>query len=76
MACNPACASAANRDDISEWMTIFDAKIPPPTSRTIINQSPQQKSRHCSLIPQLKTQYLPHSDDTEGNERLQPLSYA
>ncbi|MBA0771689.1 hypothetical protein Gotri_007174, partial [Gossypium trilobum] len=29
MACNPACASAANRDATSEWRTVFDSKSSP-----------------------------------------------
>ncbi|KAK5794949.1 hypothetical protein PVK06_036203 [Gossypium arboreum] len=89
MARNSAYASATSEDATSEWRTIFDAKISPPTSRTTspeinqflyvqINQSQQQKRRHYSLVPRLKTQdtveiygyYLPHSEDTEDNELL------
>ncbi|TYI49369.1 hypothetical protein E1A91_D12G030600v1 [Gossypium mustelinum] len=29
MACNPACASAANGDATSEWRTVFDSKSSP-----------------------------------------------
>ncbi|KAA3486679.1 Phosphoglycerate kinase [Gossypium australe] len=34
VACNPACASAANGDAIPQWRIDLDAKISPPTSRT------------------------------------------
>ncbi|MBA0767378.1 hypothetical protein Gotri_016268, partial [Gossypium trilobum] len=34
LACNPACASAADGDATSEWRTVFDAKNSPPTSHT------------------------------------------
>ncbi|KHG09199.1 putative ybgA [Gossypium arboreum] len=77
-------------DATSEWRTIFDAKISPPTSRTTspevdlkecwsnVASNQQQKRRHYSLVPRLKTQdtveiygyYLPHSEDTEDNELL------
>ncbi|KAG4187394.1 hypothetical protein ERO13_A08G100566v2 [Gossypium hirsutum] len=39
VACNPACASAANGDVTFEWRTDLDAKISPPTSRTTSSEA-------------------------------------